>query len=119
MHHPRLEDLVRRRQAYPIEAYEFVREALGSAGTGDPGPRQLLEAACELARREFGAMALAVFRAWGVRRTDDFGEIVSHLAEARLLESVSDADLAAFREAFPLEPALGAGVVIEFPPEDA
>ena len=125
MHHPRLEELVRRRQAFPVEAYEFVRDAIAHAASlrgmgadADIGARHMLEAACDLARREFGMLALSVFHAWGVRRTDDLGEIVTHLVEARLLEPASHDDLAVFRDAFALEPALGTGLPIDFPTDD-
>jgi uncharacterized repeat protein (TIGR04138 family) len=110
---------------YPPEAFDFVMEALGHAqrmfdkatpaggGRGSDEHhitgRELLEGACDLARREFGLMAPVVFERWGVRRTDDFGEIVFALIEAGVLAR-NDSDCKDdFREVFELEPALTEG----------
>ena len=40
---------------------------------------ELLRGACELAVEEFGMMAPVVFRQWGVRATDDVGNLVAVL----------------------------------------
>jgi len=77
---------------YDRMAYVFVREALDFAvktlDKPTDGParhvtaRELLEGIRAYALEEFGPMALTVLRAWGVKRTDDFGEIVFNLVEA-------------------------------------
>jgi uncharacterized repeat protein (TIGR04138 family) len=119
LHHPRLEELVRRKERFPIEAYEFVREAFADAGPdADLSPRQLLEAISGLARREFGLLAPMVFRQWGVRSCDDVGEIVSDLIDARLIEPADDDGSEGFRCAFDLESALAASQPIDIPPEE-
>ena len=43
--------------------------------------RQLCHAIRELAVEQYGLMAPAVFRRWGVTSTSDFGEIVYNLIE--------------------------------------
>jgi uncharacterized repeat protein (TIGR04138 family) len=119
LHHPRLEELVRRRQRFPIEAYEFVRDAFAHAGPDeDLSALQLLEAISGLARRELGLLAPTVFRLWGVRSTDDIGEIVFDLIDARLIEAASDDCREGFQAAFDLEQALAAGQSIDIPPEE-
>ena len=58
-------------------------------------------------------MAPAVFRAWGVRRTDDFGDIVFHLIAAGLMDPTAADDRAAFRDRYDLQNGLTAGYRIE------
>jgi uncharacterized repeat protein (TIGR04138 family) len=108
---------------YPPEAFEFVMEALGhaqrmfdKAQAGGRGGeehhvtgRELLEGACDLARREFGLMAPVVFERWGVRATGDFGEIVFSLIEAGVLAGNESDSKDDFRDVFELEPALTDG----------
>ena len=67
----------------------------------------------ESALREFGLMAPAVFRAWGVRRTDDFGEIVFNLIAAGLMDPTAADDRGAFHDRFDLQDGLVGGYRIE------
>ena len=105
MHHPKLEDLVRQDPRYAYEAYEFTFAALAHTqkllGRVPPrdGPaeqeyhvsgRELMEGARDLALREFGLMAKTVFHQWGIRKTDDFGEIVFNLIEAGLIGLIAN-----------------------------
>ncbi len=126
MLNPRIEELARRDPRYAPEAYEFVYEALSHAtrrlgqaraeGALDDehvSVADFLEGARYLAVREFGLMAPAVFRAWGVRRTDDFGDIVFHLIEAGLMDPTAADDRAAFHDRFDLQEGLAAGYYIE------
>jgi uncharacterized repeat protein (TIGR04138 family) len=47
--------------------------------------QQLLEGIRLYALQQFGPMALTVLEEWGVRRCEDFGEIVFNMVENRLL----------------------------------
>ena len=129
MLNPRIEELARGDPRYAPEAYEFVYEALshaarrvGRARAGAEGAApdeehvsvaDFLEGARDLAMREFGLMAPVVFRAWGVRRTDDIGEIVFHLIEAGLMDPAAADDRAAFHDRFDLQDGLVNGYRIE------
>jgi uncharacterized repeat protein (TIGR04138 family) len=124
MRHPEIAEIVRRDRRYAYEAYEFIFEALGHTqkmvgrvpATGEvPGHehhvsgKEILQGAVDLARQEFGFLARTVFNQWGLRRTDDLGEIVFNLIEANLL-SKTDADSRAdFHEVFELDRALTEG----------
>jgi uncharacterized repeat protein (TIGR04138 family) len=85
---------------YPREAYEFICEALhiciefsrhrpaqeSGKQTGDHASGQeLLEFIRELALQKFGKQAKAILGGWKVFRTEDFGEIVFDMVDARLL----------------------------------
>ena len=77
--------------------------------------RQWVEGICDFARQEFGLMARVVFRMWGVRSTDDFGEIVFNLIDAGLMSRTADESRADFHALFDLDEALleGFRIVIE------
>lgn len=110
---------------YAWEAYEYALEALGHAqrmfGKEAPesaegaGPehhvtgRELLEGVCDLGRREFGLMAPVVFERWGIRRTDDFGEIIFALIDAGVLYKTDTDRREDFHAVFDLEHALTDG----------
>ena len=97
---PKLLDLTRRDPRYPYEAYEFVCDALThTQETLGRSPREsdaadadfhvsgeeLARGACELAAREFGLMASVVFKQWGLRTTDDIGNVVFNLIHGECL----------------------------------
>jgi uncharacterized repeat protein (TIGR04138 family) len=127
MRHPEIVDIVRRDRRYGYEAYEFVFEALshtqrmvGRVPLGGETPteehhvsgKEILEGAVDLAREEYGFLARTVFQQWGIRRTDDLGEIVFNLIESGLL-SKTDADSRAdFHDVFDLDRALTDGFTI-------
>lgn len=99
----RLQLLLQADKRYRREAYIFVHEALGFAQrelkmgsatpvgdpqTGEPAReerhltgQQLCEAIRIYALDQFGYMAKSVLKAWGIRTTGDFGEIVYRLIE--------------------------------------
>ncbi|MFH1227848.1 MAG: Minf_1886 family protein [Planctomycetota bacterium] len=75
---------------YAREAYVFIFEALEYTikrigqrrhVTG----QELLEGIRDYALEQFGPMGKTVFNAWGVRRSEDFGEIVFNLVANGLL----------------------------------
>jgi uncharacterized repeat protein (TIGR04138 family) len=131
MHHPKLEELVRRDPRYAYEAYAFVFAALAHTqrlmGRADEpaageerhvsGP-QLLEGVRDLALREFGLMARTVFKLWGINRTADFGEIVFNLVEANLMSKTDQDDRLDFQDVYDLDKALTEGYRIELSPDE-
>jgi uncharacterized repeat protein (TIGR04138 family) len=81
---------------YDMDAYLFVREALdhtvkrlgrskSGAGRRHVSGKELLDGIREHALRQFGPMALTVFKTWGIERTRDFGELVFSLVNSGLL----------------------------------
>jgi uncharacterized repeat protein (TIGR04138 family) len=93
-------DRIREREPrYRREAYGFLLLALGAAVNSLPAERQadparrhlsgreLLLGMVELAQREFGPMAAAVFGEWGVRTSADVGELVFQLVECGQLSA--------------------------------
>lgn len=84
---------------YAREAYVFVVAALGETVRALPGERladperrhlsgqELTEGVIRTAREEFGPLAATVFSEWGVRSTEDIGEIVFELVDAGQLSA--------------------------------
>jgi uncharacterized repeat protein (TIGR04138 family) len=84
-----------RDRRYASEAYVFVKEALDFTIKSLNKPAdtikrhvsggELLEGIREYALQEFGPMAMTVFRTWGIKATDDFGEIVFNMVDSEVL----------------------------------
>jgi uncharacterized repeat protein (TIGR04138 family) len=132
MHHPKLDELVRRDSRYAIEAYEFVfaalthtQKMLGQNAPAEGGKeeehhvtgQQLLLGIRDYALREFGLMARTVLRVWGINHTDDFGEIVFNLVEANLMSKTAQDSRRDFHAVYDLDEALERGYRIEVPQE--
>lgn len=90
-----IEAILERDPRYRVDAYVFVHDALSHTVdklrrrrhvTG----RELLDGIRELAVERFGLMALSVLNSWGVRTTDDFGNIVFNLVGAGLMGKTED-----------------------------
>jgi uncharacterized repeat protein (TIGR04138 family) len=128
-------EVVRRDPRYALEAYEFVFEALshtqklldrsppeeiGSEVGAEhhvSGP-ELLEGVRDLALREFGLMARTVFKVWGINRTDDFGEIIFNMIEAKLLCKTDRDRREDFHAVYDLDEALVEGFAIRLDEAD-
>ena len=64
------------------EALDFTVKALKKPAEGPERHvtgQELSEGIRQYALQEFGPMTLTVLRAWGLQRTEDFGEIVFNL----------------------------------------
>jgi uncharacterized repeat protein (TIGR04138 family) len=102
-----LEQIVQKDTRYHRDAYLFVREALdhtqklinkaakteSRAAADEPAEgtvrhvsgQELLPGHRDYALDQFGPMTLTVLGEWGVRRCEDFGEIVFNMVENHLL----------------------------------
>jgi len=90
-----LDAVFQRDRRYDREAYRFVSEALAytvqkSGRSGHVTGRQLCEGLCEYALEQFGRLARTVLESWGVRRSEDIGEIVFNMVEAGLLRKTEE-----------------------------
>lgn len=100
---------------YHADAYFFLRDGLDHAvktrkrQLGERGHvtgQQMCEGLRQLAIKAFGPMVPTVFEYWGIRKTDDFGEMVWNLIELGVFgrtENDSREDFKnvySFREAF-------------------
>ena len=99
---------------YKEEAYEFVMEALSYTQkrfsrvkhvSGD----ELLEGIKELLLNKFGPMTVTVLQHWGIRSTEDFGNIVFHLVENRILSKTDDDTVESFKKGFDFQEVFSVG----------
>ena len=96
---------------YNREAYFFLREALDHTHkiTGKPPKKnavrhvsgqELLNGVREYALQQFGPMTLTVLEEWGIKRCEDFGEIVFNMVENKLLAKTEQDSREDFRNGY-------------------
>ena len=105
--HPadRVQELIARDPRYRPEAYDFVRQALDYAAhrrgvRGHLTGQELLEGLRALAIERFGPMARLVLEHWGMRCTEDVGEIVFNMVDVALLSKTDSDSRDDFREVY-------------------
>jgi uncharacterized repeat protein (TIGR04138 family) len=103
-------DLAQKHGSYRPNAYSFVLQAVEFTVARLPERRhvtgrELLEGIRDLALQAFGPMAKTVFEQWGVRRTEDFGQIVFQLVEAGLLGKTDRDRLSDFARGYDFDEA--------------
>jgi uncharacterized repeat protein (TIGR04138 family) len=96
---------------YHFEACVFVCECVDYTcarlgGRRDIRGAELLDGMCDLALERFGYMAPTVLEHWGVRSTEDFGNIVFNLVETGLLGKSPQDSIDDFRNVFELREEL-------------
>ena len=108
----RIRQLCRDDPRYPFEAYIFVYQALDYTVQKVVGERrhvkgqELLEGIRRLAIEAFGPLTLMVLKHWGIRKTEDWGEMVWNLVQRELMGKTPEdrkedfADGYAFSDAF-------------------
>lgn len=111
-----LAEIVARDPRFAPEAYHFVREGLDFTqarllkATPGASPRhvsgqELLAGLRDYALAQFGPMTCTVLEEWGVRRCEDFGEIVFNLVEHRLLSKTDQDTRADFQNGYDFDAA--------------
>jgi uncharacterized repeat protein (TIGR04138 family) len=110
-----VEKIVKKDKRYGFDAYEFVMHGLRYAQKkfkkkGHVTGQELSVAIKDYAIKQFGFLAKTVLEHWGIRKTDDFGEIVYVMIRVGLMkkndgDSKDDfKDVYSFDEAFNVEP---------------
>ena len=100
---------------YEIEAYLFVKDALDYTQKLVLKPsrdeirhvsgQELLEGIRAFTLTQFGPMAPTVFEEWGIRRCEDFGEIVFNMVEIGLLAKTEKDSREDFKSGYDFEEA--------------
>lgn len=90
-----VEQICEKDQRFSIDAYHFVQEGLnhtlktlkrgGQHAHRHVSGQELLNGLREFALKEYGPMSKAVLNEWGIRTTDDIGQIVFNLVNASVL----------------------------------
>jgi uncharacterized repeat protein (TIGR04138 family) len=103
---------------YRPEAYQFLFEALRytQASLGKDSTtltekerhvtgQQLLDGIRQLAWQQFGPLSPTVFRSWGIRQTEDFGEMVFNLVTASMMSKTDSDSRQDFAQGFDFDKA--------------
>jgi uncharacterized repeat protein (TIGR04138 family) len=90
---------------YAIEAYRFIYEALDHTirkfgERRHVSGRELIDGIRDLSLELFGPLGKTVFLTWGIRRTEDFGEIVFNLVDAGLMSKNESDTREDFKDGF-------------------
>jgi uncharacterized repeat protein (TIGR04138 family) len=90
-----VEQICEKDERFSIDAYHFVQEGLnhtlktlkrgGQHAHRHVSGQELLSGLREFALKEYGPMSKAVLNEWGIRTTDDIGQIVFNLVNASVL----------------------------------
>ena len=100
---------------YQQEAYVFLRQALDHTQKGASkasksearhvSGQELLQGIREFALLQFGPMTVTVLEEWGIRRCEDFGELVFNLVEHGLLSKTEKDSRADFQDGYDFDDA--------------
>ncbi len=120
--------ICRKDPRYAPEAYLFVRETLDFTARMLEKPQEglgrhvsgqeLLEGVRAFALQQFGPMALTVLEAWGIRRTEDVGEIVFNLVETGKLGKTENDTRGDFAGGYDFQKAFGDPFLPKSKPEE-
>ena len=108
-------EIVVEHPAYDAHAYQFVREGLeftiklyakpveGEARHVTGG--ELMEGLRRYALQEYGPLAHRVLNYWGVRRTEDFGQVVFNMVEKGVLGKTEEDRIEHFANGYDFDEA--------------
>ncbi|MCA9399244.1 MAG: hypothetical protein KC618_05815 [Candidatus Omnitrophica bacterium] len=100
-----LEKIFEKDTRYREDAYDFVMEALTytqkkfNSSTHVSG-EQILTGIRELLIKQYGPMAMNVLEHWGIQSTEDFGNIVFHLIDNKVLCKTDQDNIDTFRNRY-------------------
>ncbi len=109
----KVDTLVKRDTRYHPDAYEFMMQALWYTQKklnrkGDVSGRELSEGARDYCLDQYGPMAKAVLAHWGIKSTEDFGNIVFNMIEAGIMGKSEKDTQEDFTACFDFESAFNA-----------
>ena len=100
-----ISDICTKDHRYHPEAYEFIMEALSYSQKKFRKPKhvtgpELLEGIKGVLLKKFGPMAMSILNYWGVKSTDDFGNMVCNLVEHKVLAKDARDNYESFKNAY-------------------
>lgn len=108
-----VEKICREDKRYQAEAYAFLRDSLEATmkrrkknrkeSGAHVGAEELLEGFRLHALDEFGPMSLMVLNYWGLRTSEDIGNMVFNLVNAGVFGKTDEDTIESFREVFDFE----------------
>jgi len=103
-----VKEILQKDSRYKAQAYAFVLAALEVARIQTGKSKhvtgvELLQGIKILAQKDFGIMAKTVLESWGIKTTDDIGEIVFNLIDIKLLSKTDEDKKEDFHNVFDFE----------------
>lgn len=107
----KVEGIVKKDRRYKADAYEFLMCSLWFTQKKLKRPghitgRELLEGIREFVLEQYGPLARTVLKHWGIKTTEDFGEIVFNLVENGLLKKTDKDSRQDFKNVYNFAEAL-------------
>jgi uncharacterized repeat protein (TIGR04138 family) len=101
----KIEEITERDNRYHPDAYSFTMDALSFTQRKlkklrHVSGQELLDGIREYGLQQFGLMTRTVFEHWGVRKTEDFGEIVFNMVEVGLMGKTDSDSLDDFKDVY-------------------
>lgn len=95
-------------QRYKEASYVFTMEALSFTQkkykcSNHVSSDQMLDGIKELLLDKFGPMTMTVLEYWGIKRTEDFGNIIFNLVDNKVLSKTEEDDIGKFRDGYDFE----------------
>jgi len=93
---------------YKEDAYDFVMEALSYTqkkfkNVKHVSGEEILIGMKELLIKKYGPMAITVLEYWGIKATEDFGNVIFNLVERKVLSKTEEDKIEIFRNAYDFE----------------
>jgi len=93
---------------YNADAYVFIMEALSFTQKKYKAPRhvsgdQMLTGLKDLLMDKYGPMTMAVLEHWGIKSTEDFGNIIFNLVDGKVLSKTDEDKIEIFRDGYDFE----------------
>ncbi len=103
--HKTIEEICARDTRYKPDSYEFILQALNFTqqklkNQGHVSGKELAQGCAEFAIEQYGPMAKAVLTYWGVTKTQDFGNIVYNMIEAKLFSRTESDSINDFKDVY-------------------
>ncbi|PIQ88552.1 MAG: hypothetical protein COV72_07960 [Candidatus Omnitrophica bacterium CG11_big_fil_rev_8_21_14_0_20_42_13] len=115
---PRLDKIIEQDRRYKLDAYDFVLAALSYTQKkikkgGHVSGQELLLGIKEYALEQFGGLSAIVFEHWGIKKTEDFGEIVFNMVGENILHRTANDTKKDFKNGYKFEEVFRATYDIE------
>lgn len=109
-----VEEIYEKDSRYKEDAYVFVMEALAYTQKKFKRSKhvkgeEMLLGMKELLLNKFGPMTMPVLEHWGIKSTEDFGNIVFNLVENRVLSKTEDDSIEEFKNGYNFEEVFDSG----------
>ncbi len=109
-----IEEICESDSRYRVDAYEFVMEALTYTQkkfkcAKHVSGETMLKGMKDLLMDKYGPMTLMVLEYWGIKNTEDFGNVVFNLVEKKILSKTDDDRIEHFQDAYDFEEVFDRG----------